>query len=172
MYYVVRNNDYLMHHGVPNQQWGVKNGPPYPLSRRYITEDGNLTEEGLRRKERDKLDKVTESTVNKWVREDISLIKSATDNASKLVNVAKELEKNTRKKKKTTEDIAKIPDQELRNRINRMNMEKQYKDLVGNQYEMSRGRKIAKAILETTGSALAITSSSLGIALAVKQLKS
>lgn len=23
----------LMHHGVPNQKWGVRNGPPYPLHR-------------------------------------------------------------------------------------------------------------------------------------------
>lgn len=24
-------SNYLMHHGVPGQKWGVKNGPPYPL---------------------------------------------------------------------------------------------------------------------------------------------
>lgn len=25
--------DYLAHHGIPNQKWGERNGPPYPLSR-------------------------------------------------------------------------------------------------------------------------------------------
>lgn len=26
-------NDYLEHHGIKDQRWGVRNGPPYPLSR-------------------------------------------------------------------------------------------------------------------------------------------
>ena len=26
------DNDYLAHHGIKGQRWGVKNGPPYPLS--------------------------------------------------------------------------------------------------------------------------------------------
>ena len=29
-YYVVRA-DYIVHHGIKGQQWGVENGPPYPL---------------------------------------------------------------------------------------------------------------------------------------------
>jgi hypothetical protein len=24
-------SNYLAHHGVPDQRWGVRNGPPYPL---------------------------------------------------------------------------------------------------------------------------------------------
>lgn len=33
MYYsVIRTNDYLMHHGILGQKWGVHNGPPYPLN--------------------------------------------------------------------------------------------------------------------------------------------
>ena len=31
-WYVVNNDSYLMHHGIKGQRWGVKNGPPYPLS--------------------------------------------------------------------------------------------------------------------------------------------
>lgn len=26
------DSDFLMHHGIPGQKWGVKNGPPYPLN--------------------------------------------------------------------------------------------------------------------------------------------
>ena len=26
-------SDYIYHHGIPGQKWGVRNGPPYPLSR-------------------------------------------------------------------------------------------------------------------------------------------
>ena len=27
------DGDYLVHHGIKGQQWGVKNGPPYPLDK-------------------------------------------------------------------------------------------------------------------------------------------
>lgn len=30
---VTRNEDYLSHHGVEGQKWGVQNGPPYPLDK-------------------------------------------------------------------------------------------------------------------------------------------
>ena len=29
-------NNYLVHHGIPGQKWGVQNGPPYPLSHKNI----------------------------------------------------------------------------------------------------------------------------------------
>lgn len=32
-YGVVRDFSHLEHHGIPGQKWGVRNGPPYPLSR-------------------------------------------------------------------------------------------------------------------------------------------
>lgn len=38
-YYITYNNDFLAHHGIIEQQWGVRRGPPYPLSR---TSDGRL----------------------------------------------------------------------------------------------------------------------------------
>lgn len=41
-------DNYLVHHGIPNQKWGVRNGPPYPLDegqkspaeKRYRTDKG------------------------------------------------------------------------------------------------------------------------------------
>lgn len=39
MYYIT-NNDYLMHHGVKGQKWGI---------RRYQNPDGSLTEEGKKK---------------------------------------------------------------------------------------------------------------------------
>jgi len=32
MKYIVNDKDYLIHHGVTGQKWGVVNGPPYPLN--------------------------------------------------------------------------------------------------------------------------------------------
>lgn len=40
------SNDWMEHHGIPNQRWGVRNGPPYPIQRghnvRYAI--GKMTE--------------------------------------------------------------------------------------------------------------------------------
>ena len=30
-------NDYISHHGILNQKWGVRNGPPYPLDSKIFT---------------------------------------------------------------------------------------------------------------------------------------
>jgi hypothetical protein len=32
IYQISEDSDYLMHHGIKGQKWGVENGPPYPLS--------------------------------------------------------------------------------------------------------------------------------------------
>lgn len=37
--------NYLSHHGIPNQKWGERNGPPYPLSREehnQVVRSGNI----------------------------------------------------------------------------------------------------------------------------------
>lgn len=31
VYNIIGDKDYLMHHGIKGQKWGVENGPPYPL---------------------------------------------------------------------------------------------------------------------------------------------
>ena len=63
-----------------------------------------------------------------------------------------------------------MSDKELRERINRAMMEKQYNDLF-NKPEVSKGKKYADTILNVAGTALTVTSSALGIALAIKKLQ-
>lgn len=42
---VVFDNDYILHHGIAGQHWGVRNGPPYPLGRSGNTiSNGNAVE--------------------------------------------------------------------------------------------------------------------------------
>jgi len=63
-----------------------------------------------------------------------------------------------------------MTDQELRDRINRANLEKQYNDIF-NSPEVSKGQAMADSILDYGGTALAVGSSALSIALAIQQLK-
>lgn len=33
-YYIDEDSEFLMHHGIKGQKWGVENGPPYPLNKK------------------------------------------------------------------------------------------------------------------------------------------
>ncbi len=76
-----------------------------------------------------------------------------------------------RKRRKTMQaiDTSKISDQELQKRINRLNMERNYKSLMTE--DLSEGRSRVSSTLFILGDTLAIASSVAGIAVAVKQLK-
>lgn len=37
-YMIYDKDSYISHHGVKGQQWGVQNGPPYPLDPQKITD--------------------------------------------------------------------------------------------------------------------------------------
>ena len=49
MYAIVFDNNYLKHHGKKGQEWGVKNGPPYPLDYKALAEKARR--EGLNNNE-------------------------------------------------------------------------------------------------------------------------
>ena len=71
--------------------------------------------------------------------------------------------------KKVKKELSSMSDQELKAKINRMNMEQQYASL--NPSRTSRGAAFAKSTLEVAGSVAAIGGSAVGIAVAIKQLK-
>ena len=41
VYHLSEDSDFLMHHGIKGQKWGVENGPPYPLDRQKVINDVN-----------------------------------------------------------------------------------------------------------------------------------
>ena len=67
-------------------------------------------------------------------------------------------------------DLSSMTDKEMREQINRALLEKRYNDMFAPQKE-SRGREFVSNTLEISGSVLAIGSSALGIALAIKDLQ-
>lgn len=164
----MENKYYLIHYGIKGQKWGV---------RRYQNKDGTLTEAGKRRAARDMSElsnnKKKSYTPNssKWVKEDLERSKRLTDASSHMTNELKKINdnkiKNTPKNKM---DLSEMSDKELRDQINRAFLEKQYNDMFAPQ-NTNKGREYASQILETAGSVLAVGSSALGIALAVKELR-
>lgn len=70
--------------------------------------------------------------------------------------------------KKVKNELSKMSDQELRNRLNRIQMEQQYASL--NPSRMSRGASRVSSALATIGSLAAIGGSVASMAIAVKQL--
>ena len=97
------------------------------------------------------------------------IAKSASEGFKSASNIAGTVNNNKTPSKKVRNDLSQMSDDELRRRINRLNMEQQYSNL--NPSRTSRGASFAKSTLEVAGSVAAIAGSALSIALAIKQLK-
>ena len=162
------DNTTLYHDGVKGMKWG---------RRRYQNKDGTLTDAGKRRADRDmsELSKKKRSQYepkpDKWVKEDMERSKRVVDASSRMTSELRKINDNSsRSQTKAKMDLSSMSDKEMRDRINRAMLERQYNDMFAPE-KVHRGRAFAKKTLEVAGSALAVTSSALGIALAIKELR-
>lgn len=162
----------LYHWGIKGQKWGV---------RRYQNKDGSLTPAGKKRYDRDVRENNAKKKDNRividgpdpdrWVYEDIRRTKGVIDNSKSIVKEVESIDNQIGfKPKKQTLDLSNMSDKEMRERINRAILEKQYNDMFAPQ-KVSRGREYVSEILKGAETILAIGSSALGIALAIKELK-
>lgn len=137
-------NNELYHYGVPGMKWGVRRTHAQVRTdtiKRQTKKLGNVSDIGR--------------------------------NASSAFNTASDLagraSRSGRPSKKVRNELSKMSDQELRNRLNRINMEQQYASL--NPSRISRGAGHAATALATIGSLAAIGGSIASMAIAIKQLK-
>ena len=103
---------------------------------------------------------------------DLKKYKGHVDTASKIVDKQKEVSKKQASKahrKKVENDLSKMSDQELRDIVNRMNMEERYKQVM-NTRQVEVGKSRTEKILDNVGTALTIGSSALSLAIAIKEL--
>lgn len=168
-------HDILAHYGVKGQKWGI---------RRYQNKDGSLTSKGQARYDRDKRENAAKKKENRidlsepdpkrWVREDLERSKKTVDATDNLVKEMRKLEQNTTTKSVSKRmDLSQMSDKEMRERINRELLERQYNQLFAEtpSAQVSKGREALRTTLEVAGSVLAIAGSSLSLALAIKELK-
>lgn len=166
------NKTYLLHHGIKGQRWGV---------RRFQNENGTLTSAGKKRYGNPKehgnsinnkeAKKILESD---YKRADAEAAKSILEGTSKSLNSAGDVVDGIGKRKSKSinkADYSKMSDQELRDRINRINMERKYGELTGDTKLVRSGQDWTREILQTTGAIVGIGATIAGTILTIKQIK-
>ena len=156
------DNYQLYHWGIKGMRWGV---------RRYQNKDGSLTDAGKKRLERERIksnNNKLSADPNKWTKDDMEKTKKLLDSSSSALGNLKQVAGS--KNQKSRMDLSSMSDQEMRNRINRELLERQYNDMFAPQ-KVSKGKDYALKSLEVAGTVLTLGSSALGIALAIKELR-
>lgn len=163
-------NNTLRHWGVKGMKWGV---------RRYQNKDGTLTDAGKKRYDRDIRENNAKKKDNRividgpdadrWVKEDIRRAKNLADDGSRTVNELTKINNASKKKNRTRMNLDHMTDKEMRDKINRELLERQYND-VFNPERTSRGREYVNKVLETAGTVLTVGGSVLTIALGIREL--
>lgn len=150
-------NNELRHYGIKGMKWGV---------RRFQNADGSYTAAGKRRAKQQKAEPMSDEELAARVKR----LKGVVDSASFLANRLKEADRKAASSKPRM-DLSNMSDKEMRDRINRELLERQYNDLFAQPDSVSKGRQYVSQIIDSVGTGFAIGGSALSIARAVQKLK-
>ena len=104
------------------------------------------------------------------VSETLQRSKNVANDAAQLTGKLKELtNKSIKNTPRERMDLSNMTDQELRNRINRELLERQYND-VFNPPQISRGKETANKIFETASDVIVVAGSAAALALSIRKL--
>lgn len=169
---------YLAHYGILGQKWGVQNGPPYPLSGSQKSSSEKRAKKGPSGISGDKF-KNSNNNSGRWFKANIKggkdkpnvspaervtkETKNIVGNAENIINTI-----NKSKPKTTSEKAKSMSDKELRDAINRIQMERQYDSLTSE--ETRNGWEISKDVLSVVGDVLGAAVSGIIITATIKEL--
>lgn len=156
-------NYYLMHHGVKGMKWGVRKTPEQLGYRRSSRASGSF---------QDTVKKATTPTIKRGKgKENITPAEKIASDGRKITDELSTMSNRASKNRsRKGNNASKMSDAELRQAINRLNMEKQYDELLQSR-NTSRGKETVDNILAYTGSILAIAGAGLSIYTTIKGMK-
>lgn len=146
----------LVHHGIKGQKWGV---------RRYQNKDGTLTDAG---KERYGAEDNSNKMSEKNYKSTMDILNAAKTISNESANLAAPKKGSKIVNKKNYKNMS---DEELRKKVNRLQLERQYGDLTGDNKYVMTGREKVRETLQTVGSLITIAGSVVGIVYTVNKLK-
>ena len=155
-YILTQDSSYLAHHGILGQKWGI---------RRYQNKDGTLTDAGKRR-----LAKITakEAQYAEQKRRLLGKKTEQDENNQKESSAAVKKPKNPHLGK----SVFSMSDAELRSEINRLNLEKQYRQYMSELYPSEKKKKkrgkemvnnVIKPALENVGKNVVENAAGMGV---------
>lgn len=161
----------LYHEGTPKHSgrfpWGSGENPFHHTGRK-LRKLGKLTEK--REQEKKAVANSNKGSGSKNLSKEKKVIDESNEVSKSLSNVAKSVADKKRAEAKRDIDLSEMTDDELRSVITRHNLEKQYKEIAVADTKVGADR--VADTLKIVGDVLVVTSSVVGLASAIKDLKS